>query len=221
MAPRAIAAYARQSVAEQTLLFIEGGKFAYALTLCFSVVVLGLPFIHWWQHGLQDVAYRLLAVLMPGESLPMSQWLTYSVLLGENRQKVLGFLAIAEGAISFPLIMALMLKSGMAGVCVALALTGFLVRGVVPWLYGCRLIGVRPRAYVRRVFVPVTIAASLRIAVLYAASAAVAPVTFRGIFLVGAGYSVLYAATLGWALLGYSRIKTFVLSLSPQPEQSR
>jgi O-antigen/teichoic acid export membrane protein len=220
MAPRAIAAYARQSVAEQTLLFIEGGKFAYALTLffCGGLFCLGLPFIHWWQHGLQDVAYRLLVVLMLGESLPMSQWLTYSVLLGANRQKVLGFLAIAEGAISIPLIMALMLKSGMAGVCVAVALTGFLVRGVVPWLYGCRLIGVRPRAYVRRVFVPVTIAASLPIAVLYAASAAVAPETFRGIFLVGAGYSVLYAVTLGWALLGYSRIKTFVLSFSPQPE---
>jgi len=35
---------------------------------------------------------------------------------------------------------------------------------------------------------------------------------------VGAGYSVLYAVTLGWALLGYSTIKTFVLSFSPQPE---
>jgi O-antigen/teichoic acid export membrane protein len=223
MAPRAIAAYATQSVSAQTQLFIEGGKFACAIALffCGGLFCLGLPFIHWWQHGLQDASYKLLLILMMGESLPMSQWLTYSVLLGANRQRTLGFLAIAEGVISFPLIIAFMHMGGMAGVCIAAALAGFAVRGLVQWLYGCRLIKVRPHAYVRRVFLPVTMAASLPIAALYVATRSLSPETFRGIFLLGAGYSVVFAVTLGLALLGYSGLKTVILSAVPQRKLAR
>jgi hypothetical protein len=153
--------------------------------------------------------------------LPMSQWLTYSVLLGANRQRALGLLAIVEGAISFPLIVILMGKHGLAGVCVGVALSGFLVRGVIQWLYGCRLLKVSPGAYVRRVFAPVTIVAALPIAALYVATLEVAPESFRAIFLLGAGYSVLFAVALGWALLGFSRLKAFVMSARSLPEQSR
>jgi len=222
LAPRAIAAHATQSVKMQMQLFIEGGKFAYALTLffCGGLFCLGLPFIHWWQHGLQDAAYVPLLVLMLGESLPMSQWLTYSVLLGANRQGMLGVLAVIEGAISFPLITAFMQGRGISGVCIGVALSGFLTRGVVQWLYGCRLLKVSVGAYARRVFVPVTLAAALPIAALYFATVAVAPESFRAILLLGGGYSVVYVATVGWTLLGYSRLKRLMTSASAQPDQS-
>ncbi len=220
MAPRAIAAYATQAVAAQTQLFVEGGKFAYALTLFIGggLFCLGMPFIHWWQHGLQDGSYRLLLVLMLGESLPMSQWLTYSVLLGANRQRVLGFLAVTEAVITFPLIVVFMHTGGITGVCVGVALSGFLVRGLVRWLYGCRLMGMRPHVYVARVFIPVTIAAVPPIAALYLATAELAPGTFRAILLIGAGYFLVFAVILSCVFLGYSRIKTFLMSIASQPE---
>lgn len=106
MTPRAIAAFATDSVTVQERLFIEGGKVAHALMLYFigGVVCLGLPFIHWWQHGLQDSAYQPLLILFLGESLPMSQWLTYSVILGAGRQKILAALAVSEALILVPVI---------------------------------------------------------------------------------------------------------------------
>ena len=217
MAPRAIAAYATKAVAAQTRLFMEGGRFAYALTIFIGggLFCLGKPFIHWWQHGLQDGSYRLLVILMLGETLPMSQWLTYSVLLGANRQRALAFLAVTEAVIAFTLIVTLMHSGGLTGVCVGVALSGFLVRGLIRWLYGCRLTGVRPYVYVRSVFVPVTIAAIPPVAALYCATVAIAPGTFLALLLIGASYFVLYAAIIGCVFVGYSRIKSFLWSLVP------
>jgi O-antigen/teichoic acid export membrane protein len=221
MAPRAIVAYATHAVNLQRELFIEGGKFAYALTVffCGGLLCIGLPFIHWWQHGLQDTAYRSLLVLMGGEILPMSQWLTYSVLLGANRQRALAFLAVAEAVISLPLIVSFA-AWGIMGVCIAVALSGFLTRGIFQWLYGCRLLKVSPGAYIRLVFVPVTLAAILPTAALYAATVVVAPESFKIILLLAVGYSVLCAVTLGWAVLGYTRLKTLVMSAFPQNSHS-
>jgi O-antigen/teichoic acid export membrane protein len=223
MAPSAIAAHATRSVTMQTQLFIEGGKFAYALTLffCGGLFCLGLPFIHWWQHGSQDASYGPLLVLTLGESLPMSQWLTYSVLLGANRQRMLAVLAVIEGVICLPLILAFLHRSGITGVCIGVALSGFVVRGVVQWIYGCQLLKVSLGAYSRRVFAPVTVAAVLPIAALYVATLAVAPGSFRAIVMLGAAYTIVYAVTLGWMLLGYTRLKTLVMSASLQPERSR
>jgi len=209
LAPRAIAAHARQSVELQTQLFIDGGKFASAQTLffCGGLSCLGLPFIHSWQHGSQDGAYALLLILILGESLPMSQWLTYSVLLGANRQRMLGLLAITEGALAFPLIMVLMQRAGLAGVCTGVALSGFLARGVFQWLYGCMLLDVSVGSYIRRVFAPVSTAAALPIGFLYVTTVAVAPGSFGSIILLGAAYTLVYALVVGGFLLGYSRVK--------------
>ncbi|MGB9329447.1 MAG: oligosaccharide flippase family protein [Steroidobacteraceae bacterium] len=221
MTPRATTAYATSSVATQRQLFIEGGKFAYALTVffCGGLFCLGLPFLHWWQHGLQDAAYGPLLILMLGESLPMSQWLTYSVMLGAGRQKSLALLALTEGAISLPLIIGLIGKGGIAGVCVGVALPAFLARGVCQLLYGCQLARVSVNSYLRRVFLPVTLAAVPPIAALYVAVAAVRPQSFGSVLALGVAYSILFAAVLTWAVLGYARLKLMIATPASLPEQ--
>ena len=80
------------------------------------------------------------------------------------------------------------------------------------WLYGCWLLKIRPSAYVKRVFAPVTIAAALPIGALYLATVAAVPASFRAIFLLAAGYTLVFAVVVGCALLGYSRLKAFVLT---------
>jgi O-antigen/teichoic acid export membrane protein len=212
MAPRAIVAFATGSVNSQTQLLLEGGRFACALTLFFGggLLCLGMPFIHWWQHGTQDAAYVPLLILLAGESLPMSQWLTYSVLLGANRQRLLACLALVEGALTLVLVVALVRSLGIIGVCIGSAIAAFLTRGLFQWVYGCRLIGVSLATYVRRVFLPVSMLALLPVAALFAATAWLAPATFAAIVLLGALYAVLYALVLGWALLGYGRLRALV-----------
>jgi O-antigen/teichoic acid export membrane protein len=216
MAPRAVAAHATNSVVAQKQLFIEGGKFSYALSLffCGGFFCLGLPFIHWWQHGLEDGAYYLLLILLLGESLPMSQWLTYSVLLGANRQGGLGLLALSEGLVLVPLIVLLIWSHGVTGACIAVAMAGFLVRGVAQWLYGCKVIKVAPGAYARTVFLPVTIAAAVPVATLYSTTLLVpTPSSFTHIILLGAAYALLYTIVVGSTVLGYSRFKSLVTSV--------
>ena len=212
MAPRAIAAFATSAAALQRQLFIEGGKFSYALTLyfCGGLVCLGQPFIHWWQHGLQDNAFKPLIILLLGESLPMSQWLTYSVLIGANRQRTLGALAVLEGIISLPLILAFIAWDGIAGVCAGVALAAFSVRGLAQWLYGCQLLKISPATYARRVFLPVTLWATLPIAGLYFATALIDESPVWIFLALSVAYSVAFAVTLGWALLGYSKARALL-----------
>jgi len=215
LAPRAVAAHATRSIAVQKQLFIEGGRFAYALSafFCGGFFCLGLPFIHWWQHGSQDAAYDLLLILLFGESLPMSQWLTYSVLLGANRQGSLGLLALSEGLVCLPLVVVFMRWNGVTGASVGVALSGFLVRGLAQWLYGCRVLKVSPGAYVKQVFAPVTMAAAIPIAALYCATLLSPRQSFHMLAILGATYSLLYTVVLGWALLGYSRLKALVMNV--------
>jgi O-antigen/teichoic acid export membrane protein len=215
LAPRAIAAHATESVDTQMALFIEGGRFSYALSLffCGGLFCLGLPFIHWWQHGSQDAAYPLLLVLVLGESLPMSQWLTYSVLLGANRQRPLSLLLLSEAAISLPLMIALVGGAGLLGVSAAVAFSVFLVRGLFQLLYGCRLLKVSVLSYAKRVFAPVTIYAIAPIAALYAVTARVSPQTFRGTFLLGGAYCIVFVAVMTVLLVGPSRLRALAVGL--------
>jgi O-antigen/teichoic acid export membrane protein len=216
LAPRAIAAHARESVDEQTVLFIEGGKFAYALSLffCGGLLCLGLPFIHWWQHGSQDGAYPLLVILVLGECFPMSQWLTYSVLLGANRQRTLGLLSVLEAVILLPIMLALIGGTDLFGVAVAVAFAAFLVRGLVQWLYGCRLLKVPLLSYCKRVFAPVTLFAITPIAALYVVTARVSPDTFLGTFVLGGAYCAVYVAVMSVTLIGPSRLMTLVIRVT-------
>jgi O-antigen/teichoic acid export membrane protein len=209
LAPRAVAAHAMEAVDEQRTLFIEGGKFAYALSLffCGGLFGLGLPFIDWWQHGSQDAAYPLLLILVLGECFPMSQWLTYSVLLGANRQRTLAIFSVCEAVISVPLMIALIGGHDLFGVSVAVSVSAFLVRGLLQLLYGCRLLKVSILSYSKQVFVPVTIFAIPPIAALYAVAARYSPGTFREIFLVGAAYCIVFVGVMSLTLVGVPRLR--------------
>jgi O-antigen/teichoic acid export membrane protein len=221
MAPRAIAAHATRSTETQEKLFIEGGKLSFALTLyfCGGLGCLGMPFIHRWQHGLQDSAYRLMLILLLGEVLPMSQWLTYSVIIGSGRHRVLAVLAACECVILTALATSVVGREGTAGVCYAVALSAFITRGVMQWLFGCRLLRIPALQYSKRVFAPVAFAALAPITALWVASVWAVPRTFTGIAVLGVSYSALFAITLGLLLLGYSRLKATVTILFPQLER--
>jgi hypothetical protein len=77
-------------------------------------------------------------------------------------------------------------------------------------LLGCRLLGVSLSSYGREVFVPVTLAAAPAVAALYAAVVALAPQSFAAVLGLGLAYTLLFAATLAWTLLGYTRLKAMI-----------
>jgi hypothetical protein len=73
-------------------------------------------------------------------------------------------------------------------------------------------------SYIRQVFLPVTLAAAPSVALLYAAVAVLQPHSFGSVFALGITYSVLFAATLAWVLLGYARVKAMIMTAAPQPD---
>lgn len=160
-----------------------------------------------------------MAALLLGQVFPMSQWLTYSILIGSNRHQLVGVLALAEfGAVCALSIIGVKF-AGLIGACAAVAVAAFWIRGLGQMLAGCRLIHVSVMGYTKQVFVPVCLAAIFPIAALRVCAAMVAPRTFVAIGALGMGYSVLFAFVVGVALLGFSGLKSAVRLAVPRFER--
>jgi hypothetical protein len=109
-------------------------------------------------------------------------------------------------------------SEGTAGVCNAVALSAFITRGVMQWLYGCRLPRIPALQYIKRFSVPVEFAALAPITALCVASVWSASRTFTGIAVLRVSYSALVVITRGLLLQGYSRLKAGVTILFPRLE---
>lgn len=206
MAPKAIAAHALRAFEAQRTLLVKGSQFALALALYFSggLFCLGLPFIHRWLHGTQDGSYRLMLILLLGQILPMSQWLTYSILVGSHKHRLVGLLAASEFVAVSALAAVCVKFAGLAGICAAVACASFAIRGVLQMTAGCRLINMTVLEYARQAFLPVTMAAIPPITLLWMWTALVTPTTFTSMGASGLGYSIIFAFVMGVALLGVS-----------------
>jgi O-antigen/teichoic acid export membrane protein len=143
------------------LLFVRAGRYVSALSLYVAcgLVVLGSSFLFLWQGGRHGEAYLIAVVLMAGEIIPMSQWVTYWMLTSTGRQGVFTIIAVAEGllmAISIPIAASFF---GLVGGAAAVAASGFVTRGIAHWIIGCRKIGLRPLRYLGDIYAPLVLAA--------------------------------------------------------------
>jgi O-antigen/teichoic acid export membrane protein len=215
LAPRAMALGARAEAAPRTALLLEGGRYALALTLffCGGFSAFGAQFINIWQHGTQNAAYPLLLILLAGELLPMSQWVTYSQIVGAQRQKFLAYTSALEGVAAVAAAALLLPHFGLAAACIGISIVATLIRGVLLWWLGCRLLDVPLRQYVRRVFVPVTAMAAAPVLAANAAGRWLQPASWGELAALAIAYALLYAALLGWFLLGAERLRSMVTAL--------
>lgn len=216
LAPRAAAYHYGGDGEAQRRLFLSGGRwcFATALFLTAGMILLGRPLLEVWQPGDQEAEYALLVVLMLGELLPMSQWVTYNTAVGIGRHRRLVIYGIAEILVVLALSLAVMPTMGLLGVAVVVAGAGVLFRGLLQMLYGCRLMDVRPVAYVATVFgVPVLAAAAPILATAVLVDR-VAPSGWIPVFAAGFGFAALYWAVLLPVLIGRERLRALLAGLS-------
>jgi O-antigen/teichoic acid export membrane protein len=104
---------------------------------------------------------RVLVILALGELLPMSQWITNSILLGKDRHRLLAWASVVENGLAIALALILAPRLGLLGVCLGVAIPGILCRGLLQMLYGCWLLGLSPLVYVVRVMLPPLAAAAI------------------------------------------------------------
>jgi O-antigen/teichoic acid export membrane protein len=209
LTPLATALHAKEERARQRRLFLEGGKYCLLLALYFLTlfVFLGPTLLRLWLHGELQGAYPLLVVLALGELLPMSQWITYSIILGKGRHKVMALASVVEIAVGVGLALLLGGPWGLMGVCVALALCAGLCRGVFQWLYACGLAEVSPPSYLIHAFVPSILAATGPALLLGLVASWRLPETWVELVAYAGVYSVVFFAVAGLALIGVWRLR--------------
>ena len=198
LAPRAAVYHFGKEHEKQQELFLSGGRYACALGLFFvgGAVLLGLPLLNLWQGGVQLIEYELLVVLILGEAIPMSQWITYNTIVSMGRHRRLAVFGFAEGLTILVLSAALVARYGLFGVACAVALSALLFRGLLQWTYGCALVQVSLLRYARVVFLPIGLAALLACGLFGLVRLWFVPETWFSFLLAGALYGALY-----WAIM--------------------
>jgi O-antigen/teichoic acid export membrane protein len=218
LTPVSASLHAEEKYEQQRQLFLEGGKYCLALALFFVTlfIVLGRPFITLWVGPALAAAAGLLLILAVGEVLPMSQWVTYSIMLGMGRHKVPACVSVVENVVVITLALLLAGPYGLAGVCVAIAVPGMVCRGLIQVVHACHVLGVPLRTYARQALLPPLAAAALPGAGLAVLTLASPPTTWAGLITCGLLYGSGYAVC-GVLFLGDDRVRRKALDLLRKP----
>ncbi len=209
LTPVATAHHATNSADRQKTLFLEGGRYSLFLALGFVTLFgwLGEPLIRLWMGEEYAYTWALLMILAVGELLPMSQWISYSVILGMGRHKVMALLSVVENLATVFLVWWLVGEHGLLGVAIAVAAPGMLCRGLCQWVFGCRLVGVSLGSSLLQTFVPTVFLALPAAAVVAAWTWFFPPDTWLRLLVAGAAYGAAFLASGVIGLLGIERCK--------------
>jgi O-antigen/teichoic acid export membrane protein len=221
LTPMAIANHAEEKHANQRTLFIEGSKFCLAMAvLCVvAFVVLGKTIIGLWVGPSLENSSRLLVILVIGEALPMSQWVAYSIILGQYHHRILGQINLLDICLSVCLALLLVGHWGLVGVCIGFVLPGMFLRGIFQLVFACRLVNVSAGEYFRRVAAPVLTAALLPAIGLALLSRWRRPESWLELFLYGGLFAVAYMAVMAPALGYHTAVRRHLALRSDAPPE--
>lgn len=209
LTPLATAHHATDKADDQRRLFLDGGRYSLFLALGFVTLFawLGEPLITLWMGAEYAYTWTFLMVLSLGELWPMSQWISYSVILGMAKHKTIALLSLAENVATVAMIWFLVEPMQLLGVSIAIAVPGTISRGLCQWLYGCRLVGVSPWTSLLHTFLP-TLLLALPSAGLLAAWTWIFPVdSWLRLLVAAAVYGVAFALTAAFGLIGVERCR--------------
>jgi glycosyltransferase involved in cell wall biosynthesis/O-antigen/teichoic acid export membrane protein len=210
LTPVATRHHAQEDHGKQQGLFLAGGKYCLALSIYFVsfFVCLGPSFLTLWVGPkIAQAAYPLLVVLMLGEMLPMSQWISCSTALAMSRHRALAILCVLEIIVAIIAALWLVDEFGTLGACLGVAVPAALFRGLGQWLFACRLVSVSYSRYLARAVVPAVAAAGLPVVGLWFLCAWKPPSGW-GLFLTFAAlHSITFAVLCGLGLVGYRSLR--------------
>ncbi len=201
--PVATAICARQDDARQRQLFLIGGQWCAVMATYFALlmILLGASFLRLWMGDRVAAGTTLLlTILAIGEWLPMSQWLTGSIILAMAKHKLSAIANLLEGVVAVAGMLLVMKHFGLVGVCIAFAAAALLCRGIFQLVYGCSLVGVPVRHYLLVAILKPLGVSLLPAAVLLAALWAHSPATWAQVFIYGLGFTAVFGATSLWML---------------------
>ena len=207
LTPLAATLHAQGQHDRQRSMFLEGGRYCLTAALFFLIFfgLLGGPLITLWMGPLLARSWILLMILMAGELLPMTQFITINMLLGRAHHKPLAWLSGLEVIAGLGLVLVLYQRWGLFGVCAALAISGAVFRGVAVLYYGCRTMEVSLERYLVQTFLaPLALAVPPALG-LAAAVAWAPPHSWARLLAYGGAYTMAYAVA-SLPLMGRARL---------------
>ncbi len=197
LTPLATALHARNDARSEKHLFVEGGKWctAFALMACAGLIGLGEPLLKLWMGpAIASSSMPMLLVLTCGELLAMSQWLTYSIMLGKAKHRAVAISSLAEGVIAGVGGALVAPYWGAYGVCWVFAVAGFACRGVFQVVYACRVMNISGWQYLSQAIMGPAALGVAAYAVLALVVWSHTPDAWLEFFSYGIGFAVAYAA---------------------------
>ena len=161
----------------------------------------------------------MLLVLTVGEVLPMSQWLTYSILLGKARHRAVAMASLAEGLIAALGGVWAARHFGAMGVCVVFAAASFALRGAFLLMYGSRVLSVPLMRYMAGAVMPAIEAAVLPVGLLVLAMMWHTPTTWVQLAVYATAFGVAHAGSAVWFLGAGKYLRTKLEALYGRSEQ--
>ncbi len=240
--PLATAYHATKDRDHQRALFLEGSKFCTALAFFFLTIflLLGQPLLTVWLSKVPDAKdwFPLLAILALGEALPMTQMVTWNILLGMARHPLLAIWSLMENLIAIPLSIILINHAeylrnvfvklgnllgvsesrlpeahyGLIGFCIAFAVPAFICRGILPIVFGCQLLKVEIVHYLRAVLLPAILIWLPPAAGLAALNALEIPTTWLRLIVYAVIFGTVYLFMVCSFLIGWDRIRSIFRS---------
>ena len=194
--PFATTLHATDQKARQRWIFLMGGHYNTALTVFVVsfLIVLGRSLINLWVGPKFPVAAVLLTILALGEFLPGTQYVTTSIVLANARHRVPALLALLEVVVVCLLTFMLIPILGLIGAVLAIAIPGFLLRGVGRVWWGCRVVGMPLRPYLLQAIAGPISCVALPAAIVGLATHYHPPQTWALFVAYGAAYTGLCAA---------------------------
>lgn len=195
LTPVATAFHAGAEHDKQRAMFLRGSACCCALSLFFfsCFLVLGRSLLTIWMGPGMEEGPRLLAILATGEVLPLTQFVTQSLILGMARHRAMALMGLAENAVAIGLALVLCRSGGLAGVCVAFAVSATLFRGLALAVYGCRVAGIAWSDYLARAVLPPVASAALPSLALWLAASYHEPTNWAELVVYGGAYAAGYA----------------------------
>ena len=122
--------------------------------LAVYLLALGDSLIALWVGPSVSAAGTVLTILVLGELLPCTQYVTIGTIMATARHRALAFFATSETIGVCLLTVALVPLFGLIGAALAIAIPAVLARGIAPLIHGCRIVKVPIRQYVFRILLP-------------------------------------------------------------------
>lgn len=197
LTPLATSLHAQDKHDQQKKLFLIGSRYSLALSLFLMtcLIFLGRTFLHLWVGPELDSAFSLVVILALGELLPLSQGISQSMLLALGKHRGLALCSVVENVCCLGIAYWLIGSWGLPGMAVALAIPGFLGRGVVRMLLACHWGQVSLGELLRRSLVPALAAAAAPVALLAWATSHRQPGNWPELVVFGGLYAIVFAGS--------------------------